>query len=113
MLGLAIYLCNQHIYSPSRRRGDRAELVRVTSERPLRCVVFDERRSSSRPEATAWLESMKKGFALRTRSQLDVPTTGLDSQPWNDHITFLDFEPLPFQRVAGAANRIATEPVAR
>ncbi len=89
---LAIYLCNQHIYSPSRRRCDGPNFSRVTSGRPLRCVVFDG-EVLKQPEATGWLESMKKRFLLTGRSEIDVQTTGLHGKPWRDHITVFEFQP--------------------
>ena len=82
----ALYLCNQHIYSPSRRRGDNPAQAGTTSDRPLRCVVFDD-QVLAQPEAVAWLESMKQRFVFRGRSEVVVPTTGLDQKPWADHVT--------------------------
>ena len=39
----ALYLCNQHIYSPSRRQGAGPIWASVTSDGPLRCMAFDNR----------------------------------------------------------------------
>jgi hypothetical protein len=87
----ALYLCNQHIYSPSRRRRDEPLGTNVTPARPLRCVVFDDSQLN-RPETTAWLAAMKKTYRLRRRIDLAIPTTGLDSKPWDDHVFIFEFE---------------------
>jgi hypothetical protein len=95
----ALYLCNQHIYSPTRRRGAGPRWALVTQGRPLRCVCFDDDHFKS-PEATAWLESMRENYNLRGRTDLVVLTTGLDMKPWDDHVFVFDFEPR-LQRPAG------------
>ena len=88
----AIYLCNQHIYSPNRSRYGGPRWALVSPQWPLRCVVFDAVHIESRA-VTAWLESMKKSYDLRRRVDLVVPTTGLDSKPWDDHVFVFEFEP--------------------
>jgi hypothetical protein len=92
----AIYLCNQLIYSPSRRQRPEPRWDLVTPGHPLRCVVFDEAQLGS-PEAAHWLESMQKRYQLRSRRDLIVPTTGLDMNPWNDHLFVFEFEPMPIR----------------
>jgi hypothetical protein len=99
----ALYLCNQHIYSPVRRQNGGPRFSLVTQDRPLRCVCFDEAHFKS-PEATAWLESMHEKYKLRCRNDLVVPTTGLDMKPWNDRVFIFEFEPKP----ARTAERVAT-----
>ena len=88
----ALYLCNQHIYSPIRIRGGGPRLTLVTQERPFRCICFDELNFKS-PETTAWLGSMNEKYKLRGQLDLVVPTMGLDMKPWNDHVYVFDFEP--------------------
>ena len=99
----ALYLCNQHIYSPIRGPAGGPRWALVTPERPLRCVCFDELHLKS-PQAAAWLESMRENYNLRGRLDLVVPTTGLDMKPWDDHVSVFDFQPRP----ARGAERLAT-----
>jgi hypothetical protein len=109
---LALYLCNQHIYSPSRRRGDGPAPAGSTSNRPLRCIVFDD-QVLAQPDAVAWLESMKRQFMLRSRSEVVVRTTGLDQRPWADHITILEFLPRTDQLAPAVAERAVSDRVAQ
>jgi hypothetical protein len=109
---LALYLCNQHIYSPSRRRGEGPARAGTASNRPLRCIVFDD-QVLAQPDAVAWLESMKKCFVLRSRSEVVVPTTGLDQKPWDDHVTILEFLPRPNRQAPAVAERIVKDGIAR
>jgi Dolichyl-phosphate-mannose-protein mannosyltransferase len=109
---LALYLCNQHIYSPSRRRGDRPAWESTTSNRPLRCVVFDD-KVLAQPDAVAWLDSMKKRFVFRGQSEVVVPTTGLNQKPWEDHLSILEFLPRPDRPAAAVAEKAAKDHAAR
>jgi hypothetical protein len=107
----ALYLCNQHIYSPIRRRGGGPHWSLVAPDRPLRCVVFDDVHLNC-PQTTAWLESMQENYHLRGRRDLVVSTMGLDSKPWDDHVFVFEFEPRrqwpAIQSAAGdTANRTA------
>ena len=52
-------------------------------------MVFDP-EVLERPEANAWLESMKERFVFRGRSEVVVRSTGLDQKPWADHLTVLE-----------------------
>jgi hypothetical protein len=100
----AIYLCNQQIYSPSRRRDGERRWTLVSPQRPLRCVAFDLTLKS--PETIAWLASMEKHYVLQKRDDLVVPTTGLDLKPWDDHIMVFEFQPklaMPIDRIANGA----------
>lgn len=109
---IALYLCNQHIYSPGRKRRDGPAWERVTAERPLRCVVFDE-DVLTRPEATAWLESMTNRYALRSQSKVVVPTTGLNQKSWTDHVTVFEFLPKTNPATSGIAGFADRDRVAR
>ena len=108
----ALYLCNQHIYSPVRKRAGGPRLTLVTQERPLRCVCFDDVHLTS-PEVAAWLESMHETYNLRRRLDLVVPTTGLDMKPWDDHVVVFEFQPKPASVAGRVANRVAVLPTAR
>jgi len=103
----AIYLCNQLIYSPARKSDNGPHWTRVTPDRPLRCVAFDDVHLRS-SKATAWLQSMKTNYSLRGPLDLVVPVTGLDRKPGYDHVFVFEFRPnsdRPTTRiVAGAAD---------
>ncbi len=109
---IALYLCNQHIYSPSRKRGDAPASAGKSTGRPLRCVVFDD-QVLDRPEAAAWLDSMKTQFVLRGQSEVVVPTTGLNQKPWADRITVLEFLPKPDRPTAVVAKGATDDRVAQ
>jgi hypothetical protein len=98
----ALYLCNQHIYSPNRRRGVGPRWTLVTPSRPLRCVAFDEVHLRS-PQATSWLESMKERYILRARLEQVVSTTRLDMKPGEDHVYIFEFQPKPDRPIAQIA----------
>ena len=71
----AIYLCNQHIYSPNRRQGVGPRFALVTPDRPLRCVTFDDVHLRS-SRTNSWLESMKRKVhspSTTRHSRLDDP----------------------------------------
>jgi hypothetical protein len=108
----ALFLCNQYIYAPSRGAERGPRWSKITPERPLRCVVFDNAQIHS-AEAAAWLESMKERFTLRDRRDLVVPTTGLNMQPWDDHIVIYEFEPRPTEPMERMAVDPARERTAR
>ena len=63
--GMALYLCNLHIYSPRRASGDPLLWDGASSDRPIRCVRF---RSSPLPYSEdafrQWLEKMKSRYQL-------------------------------------------------
>ncbi|MDG3003501.1 glycosyltransferase family 39 protein [Paludisphaera mucosa] len=69
----AWYLCNQAVASPRRRASGGPRLDEVSSDRPLRCVVFDEEPSD--PEVIAWLARMRRDFQLRSTRSVPVRST--------------------------------------
>ena len=78
-LGIAVSLCNEAIYSPSRRSGG-PEVGRVSADRPLRCVLgvapeSEGRRSS--PGST----SMAAQYDLRRRETIEVDTAEPGRRP--------------------------------
>jgi Dolichyl-phosphate-mannose-protein mannosyltransferase len=104
----AIYMCNQHIYSPKRRRGLGPRWALVTPDRPLRCVSFDAVHLKG-PEATAWLESMKANYNFRGQLDLVVPITRLDMKPGNDHVFVFEFQPKSDRPIERVVTGIATD----
>ena len=108
----AIYLCNQHIYSPHRRRGVGPRWALVTPDRPLRCVAFDDVHLRS-PRATVWLESMKAKYNFRGRLDLVVPTMALDMKQRDDHVFVFEFQPKPDRPTERITTGAATDRIMR
>lgn len=69
----AWYLCNQAIYSPQRRWFGGPRLDRVSADRPLRCVVFDE--DPNGPNVSAWLARMRSDYRLQSTKTIEAPAT--------------------------------------
>jgi hypothetical protein len=64
-LNVAVYLCNQRIYSPTRRAGAGPRWDAVCADRPLRCVESLARADD--PSVAAWLEGMSSRYELRSQ----------------------------------------------
>jgi hypothetical protein len=66
----SLYFCNQRIYSRRHARHEQAQLDRVTSDRPLRCVLYrspkeEQESPSANPRARQeWLENMQADYEL-------------------------------------------------
>ena len=80
-LGTAVMLCNEAIYSPSRRRGG-PDWGAIAPTRPLRCVL-GVATGRDGPALDGWLESMRGRFVLRDRRTIAVETAqpGRPSSP--------------------------------
>ena len=62
-LNVAVYLCNQMIYSPHRRHAREPRAQRL-GDRPLRCVL--SLCDPAEPRVAAWLEAMQRSYRLKT-----------------------------------------------
>ena len=62
----ALYLCNQKIYSPRHRQGVGVKWDTVSSDRPLRCVLYNEWPEND-PACSAWFREMCEHFQVRNR----------------------------------------------
>ncbi len=62
-LNVAVYLCNQRIYSPARRAEETPRWNTIAADRPLRCVL--PLADPGEPRVAAWLGSMKTGYHLK------------------------------------------------
>jgi hypothetical protein len=70
-LGVAVALCNQAIYSPSRRdSGPRFD--RISASHPLRCVL-SVAPSQESPRLDDWLTMMRRSYDLRRSETIHVP----------------------------------------
>jgi hypothetical protein len=67
-LNVAVYLCNQQIYSPARRRREPPQWHAISDAQPLRCVLplADAREAA---QAAAWLDAMQPAYRLRLRER--------------------------------------------
>jgi hypothetical protein len=61
------------IYSPARRRAPTIGDRQITSERPQRCVLFNE--SEDHPAVREWLDRMPVVVRLRTVKVFKIPVT--------------------------------------
>jgi hypothetical protein len=92
-LGIAISLCNQAIYSPSRRSGG-PKWDAVSEARPLRCVLGVEGESDA-PRVDAWLREMSGRYRLTRRELTPVETTEPDRPPRPEWYEVFEFVPKP------------------
>lgn len=95
----AWYLCNQAVWSPSRRRGG-PRLDRVSDDRPLRCVLFDE--DPDAPDVSAWLARMRSDYRLRSVRAIPVRAT-LGDPPRTLTETWRVFEFAPLEGAEGGS----------
>jgi hypothetical protein len=63
-LNVAVYLCNQRIYSPARQPGANTSQAAGAQGLPLRCVLAMADPGDAR--VTAWLTAMKTQYHLKT-----------------------------------------------
>ncbi len=92
-LRTALYLCNQWIYSPQRRRpsgGPRWDAV--ARQRPLRCVLYSE-TSPDHPQVVAWLARMQRSFELRRVERIIVDRAGAREDTKAEGVLVFEFVP--------------------
>jgi hypothetical protein len=87
----AWYLCNQMIYSPARRGAARMHDRRISVDRPLRCVLYNE--SPESPAVRRWLAEMQRELRLQETKVFDVPVTVGAGTPALEHWRTFDFVP--------------------
>ncbi|MFI5460611.1 MAG: ArnT family glycosyltransferase [Isosphaerales bacterium] len=90
-LNVAVYLCNQMIYSPQRRHGRKPQWRNVSGNRPLRCVL--PLSDPAEAPVAAWLEAMKKGYRLRECRMLVVDMAEPKALPRTEHYVLYEFVP--------------------
>ena len=86
-LNVAVYLCNQRIYSPLRRQDHTAHWNNVSEKRPLRCVL-----SLSNPD-DARVGALLPGFRQRSRRLFDVNMAEPGNQPRSERYVVYEFVP--------------------
>jgi hypothetical protein len=98
----ALFVCNQWIYSPQRRRGGGPRWDAITPDRPLRCVLYHE-TSPDHPDVVAWLASMQRSFDLRRTDRVVIDTRGALAGPRAERLVVFEFVPRPGARSADPA----------
>ncbi len=93
-LSIPVYLCNQKIYSPQRRRSAGPHWDEVSPDRPLRCVLSDPEHVD-RIALQTWLQSMRKRFLLRSKKTISVNMSLNRSSPRWESYTIFEFIPRP------------------
>jgi len=103
-LNVAVYLCNQMIYSPQRRHGGTPQWQNVSGNRPLRCVL--SLSDPAEPTVAGWLEGMKEGYHLTECRTLAVDMAGPKAKPRTEQYVVYEFVPKGAGRENGGEGRI-------
>jgi hypothetical protein len=90
-LGIAVSLCNQAIYSPSRRAGG-PRWDAVSAVRPLRCVLWVEAEADE-PRVECWLREMAEQYRLTRRELIPVKTSEPGRPPRLERYEVFEFVP--------------------
>ena len=90
----ALYLCNQKIYSPRHREDAGVNWDKVSSDRPLRCVLYNEWPESN-PACSAWLQEMCERFQVRRCETIVINESSRrdDGTDIEDRYTVYEFVP--------------------
>jgi hypothetical protein len=90
----ALYLCNQKIYSPRHRQGAPFDAAAVTSDHPLRCVLYNEWPEKD-PACSAWVEQLRQQFDVVSSETFVVndQTVHDDGTDIGDRYTVIEFVP--------------------
>ncbi len=99
-LNVAVYLCNQRIYSPARRPGETPRWQAVTADRPLRCVLPLTDPGEAR--VAAWLGTMKTGYRLQKSRRLLENMAEPGAPPRIESYTIYEFVPITVGSVSGS-----------
>jgi hypothetical protein len=90
-LGVAVMLCDQAIYSPSRRAGG-PDWGRVSRERPLRCVLG----AAGGPDVArveSWLKGMDRRYELVRRETREFNAAEPGRRPVFEKFEIFEFVP--------------------
>ncbi len=100
----AVYLCNQKIYSPRHRRGTPLPWDRISDERPLRVILYNEEPLEN-PEFQDWLRSMRTRYNVRDVQRFVPIPGGVSHGVWlEDRYVVYEFVPKHDpSRIAGEA----------
>ncbi|APW60193.1 hypothetical protein BSF38_01659 [Paludisphaera borealis] len=102
----AWYLCNQAIYSPQRRAHGGPRLDRVSTDHPLRCVVFEQDPDGA--PVRAWLARMRTEYDLRSQSMREpLVTLGDPARQAPERWRIYEF--IPRSKPTGEENHVPME----
>jgi Dolichyl-phosphate-mannose-protein mannosyltransferase len=90
-LGIAVSLCNEAIYSPSRRSGG-PRWDAVSTARPLRCVLGVEDNPEG-PRVAGWLREMAEHYRLTARRIIPVDISEPGRPPGLERYEVFEFVP--------------------
>ena len=90
-LGIAVSLCNQAIYSPSRRSGG-PRWGEVSSDRPLRCVLGVGPEITP-PRVSSWIEAMGTAYRMTRRESITINTAEPGRRPSPERYEVFEFVP--------------------
>ncbi len=90
-LNVAVYLCNQMIYSPRRWHPGNLPERTVAPDRPLRCVLPLSEPTDS--QVAAWLQGMMKSHHLNAHRTLAVEMAEPGAKPRIEHYHVYEFVP--------------------
>ena len=107
--GSPVMLCDQAIYSPSRRAGG-PDWARVSRERPLRCVL-GVAGGSDGPRVEAWLKAMGRPIRCCGRREVrELNTAEPGRRPVIERFEVFEFVPKDRRRPRRARIGIADDP---
>lgn len=103
-LNVAVYLCNQAIYSPRRRQGQDPRPEGASDGRPLRCVLSLSDPDDAR--VIALLDGARAGYRLKRRRVRDVNMADPGARRRVERYVVYDFVPV----ARGVAARAGASP---
>jgi hypothetical protein len=89
----AWYLCNQMIYSPNRRRAGQVRDQLISTNHPLRCVLYQE--SPENPLVRKWQAQFERNFVLKETKVYRVLMTLGEGRGTTENWRVLEFVPRP------------------
>jgi hypothetical protein len=99
-LNVAVYLCNQRIYSPQRRHPGNPGTDVVTARHPLRCVLALADPASG--QVKKWLDTMKYRYQLAEWRPIVVDVAEPGARPRTERYDIYEFVPIDLARNAQA-----------
>jgi hypothetical protein len=95
-LNVAVYLCNQRIYSPHRQQNANPRTHTVSAGHPLRCVL--PLADPSTKGVRGWLDDMKSRYRLRELRPIVVDMAEPAAKPRIERYEIYEFVPIDLAR---------------
>jgi hypothetical protein len=99
---LELYLANRELNLPADRDPARPRLDRVSHDRPLRCVLYNEEPEGD-PALASWLGGMQERFRLREVRPYTV-NGGVEDRGMPREERFLVFEFVPREPIIAGSS---------